>query len=79
MTQTRSPEPKYFMAIILPGTKSKIQRIALWGNILAQYGKKSSQPWTAPLGMELSVTGNVQVMGNVQTKTKRPSIMFVRE
>lgn len=39
------------MAVILPG----IQGIALWGNMLAQSGKKSSQPWTAPLGMELSL------------------------
>lgn len=78
MTPTRSPEPKHFMAIML-GTKSEVQGIALWGNMLAQSVKKSSQPWTAPLGMELSVTGNDQVMGNVQAKTKRPPIRFIRE
>lgn len=41
--------------------------------MLAQSDKMSSQQWTAPPGREISVTGNVQA------KTKLPSIVFVGE
>lgn len=43
MTQTRSPEPKHFLAIILPGTKSEVQGIALWGNIPVRRGLNHGQ------------------------------------